>query len=513
MPIARYIRLSANKKTIDSNIKISGLRLFFGTTMLDISSAAVTCNFTPASGTLDIIKRSNIVNGEAFEIPAALTRNNSYIYIDLGSDKEWDAFQIGYADTDQNSLTKLRLEYSTNATQYYIFEAIEYKFKLKFTSPWSFSNITDRATTGYPGYFKEALTNHWVTTNPSYIYRYLILKEDGRSLVSKRQNVHHMNLQSRDGSVFFSPVSHYLERGKYYFEISSKTGLNLYGGYSLFMQACCTDNTGTPGAGETAATWGMPMHHNGIWYSLTDYRASTELIGTMTPSFVNGVNKIGHVAGFSIDVPNGIVKLINSPYTTDFQYNNSSLVNQLKLVRKRVFFHIAVMAPWESNVNNVDITFNFGHEPFVGPVPAGFDDRIGTRWEIELDPSFNFASDLSFGEEYHNIKTTPLQEHDDSFDNEFFMAPCSDKDVLISPELTHYIRDKVTNKDGTITKKKVLLFFYPQMELLRETTTNSSGEYEFLYLEDRRYAIISQDLFNETYMDEIKAPVVPKKMV
>lgn len=535
----RYIKITPQMKTTEPiDIEISGFKLFSGPNQVDISSANVRINFIPVAGDAAIIKRDTIVPGEALVIPAAKVRGVAAIYIDLIDNKSFDAFQIGFGSTQAKSLTKLKVEYSNDGITYRRLADITMNVRLKYRNPWTFSGITAEATSGFPGFLQRSLHHQFVNyqnsiSNRDWYPRHhnLFIGEDGRRLFSKRVTNDAFDGDNVYGTQLQTTISSHLRRGKYYFEVSSKTGMNLPNrGIGIYMAV----NLETKDGGQTGGSWGdwlasppagaawpsrsmcfsCSTKYSGYRDGNNYYQCNQDLIGgPVPPGFIDiPGGKSGFLAGFTIDTISGQVKVVNSPFTPNFQFNGPQLVSGFTSrpdgPDERLYFSLLV--PGRQDADNVDLTFNFGQEPFVGTVPDGFTDRIGPRWELELDPN-----ELNYGSPYEvgGPLDCNLVDIRKPFTDPIPPILDSKKDHIIDSELRYYIKGKVSDVDGKFPRRNVELFLFPQMQFVASCGSSTvDGTYEFLHLWNRDYVVVSTDSLNDKFESVILGPTKPVLM-
>lgn len=537
----RYIRITPQMKTTDPvDIEISGFKLFSGSNQVDISTANVRINFVPVSGDASIIKRDTIVIGEALVIPATKTRGTGVIYIDLNENKSFDAFQIGFGSTQAKSLTKLKVEYSNDGIVYRRLADITMNVRLKYRNPWTFSGLTANATSGFPAVLQKSLHHQFINyqtdlTNKAQYPRHYnsFISNDGRSIFSRKGSQDTFDGQTFYGAQIQTTLSSHLRRGKYYFEVWSKSGVNWPGrGAGFFMGI----NLETKNGGQTGGSWGdwisgppagaawpsraMLFNFSTAYSGYRDgnnyYQVNQAVSnGSIPPGFIDVPGgKKGLLGGFAVDTQLGVIKLINSPFApAGFQFNGpelvSSFINRADNVDERCYF--SIFAPGKHDSANMDLTFNFGQDPFVGAVPDGFDDRIGMRWEVELDPNFkthgNFPDMVGTDKAHQFFLKKPFAEVDNN--------PLDDlrRNNVVDPRLTYYIKGKVSDIDGKFPRRNLELFTYPQMQLMGSCGSSlEDGTYEFLNLWNRDYVVVSTDSLSGKFESIILGPIKPVPM-
>lgn len=535
----RYIKLTPLMKTTEPvDIELSGFKLFSGDDQIDISDAVVTINFTPVAGNVDIVKRSTITIGEALVIPAARTRGGAAIYIDLVDNKSFDAFQIGFGSSQASSMLKFKLEYSNDGVVYRRFADVTYNVRMKYRNPWTFSGLSDKATTGFPGMLQRSLHHQFVNylTNPQdklQLPRHynIFISKDGRRITSRIGNQDIFNGETFYGAQLQTTISGLLRRGKYYFEVEAMSPVNGPGrGAGLFMGVNMeTNNSGQPGGSwgdwiapqppgaawpSLAAVFSLSTRFSGIRPSNNAYQVDQTLIGgPVPPDFTERPGgKKGFLGGFAVDTVSGVVKVVNSPFTPEFQFNGPGFIttmqNNADDASKRCYF--SIFSPGRHDSTNMDLRFNFGQDPFVGTPPAGFTDRIGMRWEIEEDPNeltrlnFYVNDEITKGSFYTDRK--PFTEITEAINS-------TRLNNSLDAALKYYVKGKVTDIDGKFPKRTVEIYTFPQMQLVGSCGSNTvDGTYEFLNLWYRDYVVVSTDSFSNKFESIILGPLKPTLM-
>ncbi len=535
----RYVRITPQMKTTEPvDIEVSGFKLFSGDNQVDISAAEIRINFIPVSGNAAMVKRDTIVIGEALVIPANRTRGSGAIYIDLIENKNFDAFQIGFGSSQAKSLTKLKVEYSNDGITYRRVADITMNVRLKYRNPWTFSGLSDRATTGFPALLQRSLHHQFINygnvltdrTNPSKNQN-VFISNDGRSIFSKQGEQDVFNGNVDYGSQVMTTVSSHLRRGKYYFEVSSKSGVNLPGRGAGFYMGVHLE---TKDSGQTGGSWGdwsvappagrawpsqaavfsLSTRFSGIRPSNNNYLIDQTLIGGPVPPGFTDVpgGKKGFLAGFTVDTVTGVVKVVNSPFTPEFQFNGNTFIRNFTDnpddVDKRCYF--SIFAPDRHDSTNMDLTFNFGQDPFIGSVPSGFDDRIGARWEMELDPNEKTITSVYKQEDIvkGHLFYARIPYTEDDYTNKG-----SFRDDVIDPSLTYYVKGKITDVDGQFPRRTVEIYTFPQMQHIGSCVSSTiDGTYEFLNLWYRDYIVISNDNINNKFESTILGPLKPVLM-
>jgi hypothetical protein len=536
----RYIKITPLMKTTEpADIQISGFKLFSGDDQVDISNANININFVPVAGNAAMVKRDTIVIGEALVIPKAHTRGRAAIYIDLTENKSFDAFQIGFGESQSASLTKFKIEYSNDGVTYRRFADVTYNVRMKYRNPWTFSGLSAKSTTGFPGLIQRSLHHQFINyQNPiqnrnDYPRQHNVyIGNDGRSMFTRRGQQDIFNGDNSFGSQMQTTLTGLLRRGKYYFEVTANSGINMPGrGAGWYMGINMeTRNSGQPGGSwgdwvagapvgavwpTDAAVFSLSTRYSGIRPSNNSYRVNQTLIGgPVPPDFTDRPDgKKGFLGGFAVDTVTGIVRVVNSPFTPEFQFNGDTFVSLMEgnpdNTDKRCYF--SIFAPGRHDSCNMDLTFNFGQDAFIGAPPAGFDDRIGMRWELEIDPNAQIYIDADPMD--HATKFIPWTNRKDYTDEDVGGKIPSARDCMVDPMLKYYIKGKVTDKDGKFYKRTMELYTFPQMQLVASCASSAEdGTYEFLNLWNRDYIVVSTDDINHKFQSEMIGPLKPVLM-
>lgn len=512
----RYIRITPQYKGYTKDLEVSGFRLYNGDDLVDLSQANVSLNFLPSQGDGSFFTRMTIVENEALVIPANCTTGNNSIYIDLGSSVTWDAFQIGFGSTDESSLTKFSIYGSTDQVNYYLYEDISKELKLVFTNSYTFSSLS-AANTGYPGFINKRL-GYSNINNGGKIYA---IADNTERRIKTKGNVNTSSnfsygIVNVNTSINFTQsyfiFSSLLKRDKYYFEFSlpTKYANNSVNGERYLIISFANNATGPRLSANLSNSLavGLDYGYCGTWASPTSNTLTIE--STITAAKYGIPGAVGYHGGLAIDLINGIFQVVNSPYTANFTYNNTNLINGFNNLAAfdRVFFGLSGAS--NQDFSFYDISFNFGQQPFVKPPPDGYNSIIGQRWLMELDPNFKDTILLSPSDK--SLHATDLPYYTGLFKIEVPVGNKSEN-FCYGFEHTYYIKGHVTQTDGQFRKKKISLLTYPELFELRSTTSSEiDGLYEFLYLEDRQYCIVSLDSVYGKYTPEILGIVNPDKM-
>lgn len=505
MPIARYWRIAVGSQGVPTETEVSAITLINTDTVFDMTAAAavVTTSFVPVSGDPSILMRSAPVGNECLVIPSS--SGARYITFDLKTAVNINAFRIGFGSNELKSMTKLSLQYSTTNLLWTTLYSIEDAVKLNYTAPYTLSELSS-SNTGYPSLFqqKEIVSYDTPSNSPGTMLvdtlERRVFSYNGSKLPSDASTV---------GSSFFLPLSGWMKPGKYYFELSVQTKVNQSLANSLYF-----------GIGYRKSTVEYRMDpKNSLLFALTQTlngsnKATYVLdpktsLGLESPAGFNIVEggKSGYQGSFLLDSILKKIELKNSPYIGNLEFTHAKSFNATVATTDSLFFFLT--SPLLSDTREIDYTFNFGQKPWVNEPPAGFESRIGYRWNLVVDNLWISKQKTRMKDLVENpaVRCNPLDFGDEYFPSNSF------KDVLIEEKQKYFIKGFVSSQDNAQRKHLVKLMSYPELILLEETVSNSqTGLYEFINIEYREYAIVSCDLLNKDYSPEIIAPVFPLLM-
>ena len=408
---------------------------------------------------------------------------------------------------------KFLVMFSSTGINYDYWELVYKELMLKYTVPYTFSNLTV-SNTGYPGFFIQDQINRQLLES-NYPTNPITVDVNKRRIWNKVDSVNQIiDYNYRNSSeLFFFNVSSILGRNKFYFEVSSETGVN-YTNYpwsvALMLNFDLTRVIGNLNNGYPSPLppmFGLTNLYSGYY---NDPYSQYDSNGGTTPSALPAfrAEKKGFIGGYAIDLINNKIELVNSPYDNraitltgiNTPLNNNSSKPKLQFT---------INSAGRYGSLQCDLSFNFGQDPFIGPVPLGYDGRIGQRWEMEIDPLYSYKNisgsfmnqdGLFPGIEFKQID---LEEPEGDYDKNF----------VIDVNLIHFIKGHITATDGKFTKRLVRLVTWPELFSYRETVSSTvDGLYEFVNIENRAYAVISQDTIGDTFEPEIIGPVFPKPM-
>ncbi len=501
MPTARYWRLTPGIKSTPTTIELSGIRFLKDNTVLPMAGVTTRLNFTGSIGSADILRRTDIVDGESFVFPN--NRGVKAVVYDFQQIVDINTFQIGFGSNELKSLTKFTLEYSQDGLSYTAMTRIAENKKLKYTSPYTFSTVSN-PDSGYPAVMDasfllpSAMTSgrFWPQPNFDSFKRRVSVKNIDTGIPA---------MQSYNGGDFFIPLTGWVKPGRHYFEFSMETVNN------VIEQNCIYIGMGykTPDGHVYTKAKSLLLALNQPWNGrCTDvnFQVQQNISQPITPAYtLPPGGKRGYQGGIAIDLINGVFQQLNSPYIANFNYLTAEGYFATQSDQDSVFFFL-VTGSWNDS-NDIDFSFNFGQKPWVNPPPVGYDSLIGSRHEVVEDTTFNtnlFPSEKEFYD-------FPIV-----FDKMEIVSPNwkSRKDNLLhSVDQKYFIKGNVETSGGEKTPKIVKLLTFPELTQVASTKSRASdGLYEFLHLKNRTYAIVSQDLGGATYNSEIIGPIKPSLM-